>query len=49
MRYRVFLEKRAHRDLDEVSEPDQTQIRERLQRLKYGFQPDLDIRTLKGY
>ena len=49
MKYKVFLEKRAFHDLEEIAEPDQTQVRERLQRLKEGFQPDLDIRKLKGY
>ena len=45
MKYRVFLEKRAHRDPDEVSEPDQTQMRERLQRLKMDFS---QIRTFES-
>lgn len=49
MKYRIFLENRAFPDLNEVPEPGKTQIRERLSRLKDGFQPDLDIRKLKGY
>ncbi len=48
MKYRIFLEKRAKRDLESIEEPDHTHIYTRLQQLKEGFSPDLDIRKLKG-
>ncbi|HIJ06746.1 type II toxin-antitoxin system RelE/ParE family toxin [Methanocalculus sp.] len=48
MKYRVFLENRANRDLELIDEPDHLQIYNKLQQLKEGFSPDLDIRKLKG-
>lgn len=49
MKYRIFLDSHALRDLKDIPEPDHSYIHERLQRLKQGFLPDLDIRKLKGY
>lgn len=48
MKYRVFLENRAKRDLELIDEPDHQYINNKLQQLKEGFAPDLDIRKLKG-
>ncbi len=48
MKYRVFLESRAKRDLELIDEPDHLHINNKLQQLKEGFPPDLDIRKLKG-
>jgi Plasmid stabilisation system protein. len=48
MKYRVFLDKQAIRDLELIKEPDHTHIHTRLQQLKEGFIPDLNIRKLKG-
>jgi mRNA interferase RelE/StbE len=49
MKYRIFLDSHALRDFNSIPEPDHSYIHERLQRLKQGFLPDLDIRKLKGY
>lgn len=48
MKYRIFLEKHALRDFEDIPEPDHAHIKKKLQRLKGGFLPDLDIRKLKG-
>lgn len=49
MRYRIFLDAHALREFQDIPEPDHTNIHEKLQQLKNGFLPDLDIRKLKGY
>jgi mRNA interferase RelE/StbE len=50
MNYKVFLERKAEKQLDTVPEPHRSRIREKLLLLKNsGFSPDLDIRKLKGY
>lgn len=49
MKYRIFLDSHAIREFQDIPEPDHTYIHEKLQRLKEGFLPDLDIRKLKGY
>ena len=49
MRYKILLDTHALREFHDIPEPDQTSIKEKLERLKEGFLPDLDIRKLKGY
>ena len=50
MNYKVLLEKRAGRQLENIPEPDRSRIREKLHLLRdSGFSPQLDIRKLKGF
>jgi len=49
MRYRILLDTHALRDFQDIPEPYHTSIKEKLERLKEGFLPDLDIRKLKGF
>jgi len=49
MRYRILLDTRALRDFQDIPEPYHTSIKEKFERLKEGFLPDLDIRKLKGF
>jgi mRNA interferase RelE/StbE len=50
MNYKVFLERKAEKQLDTIPEPHRSRIREKLLVLKNsGFSPELDIKKLKGY
>jgi mRNA interferase RelE/StbE len=50
MNYKVFLDRKAEKQLDTTPEPNRSRIREKLLFLKNsGFSPELDIRKLKGY
>ena len=50
MNYKVFLERKAKKQLDNTPESHRSRIREKLLLLKNsGFSPDLDIKKLKGY
>lgn len=47
MRYRVFLEKKAQKQLENFDVDNH--IKEKLIILKEGFVPELDIKKLKGF
>ena len=50
MNYKVFLERKAQKQLESVPEPHQSRIREKLLQLRdTGFSSELDIRKLKGH
>ncbi|MEN4017555.1 MAG: type II toxin-antitoxin system RelE/ParE family toxin [Methanobacterium sp.] len=47
MKYRVFLEKRAQKQLENLNDNDH--IKDKIIKLKEGFVPELDIKKLKGF
>jgi len=50
MNYKVFLERKAEKQLENTPGPDRFRIREKLILFKNaGFSPQLDIRKLKGH
>jgi mRNA interferase RelE/StbE len=50
MNYKVFLERKAVKQLDTAPESYRSRIREKLLVLKNsGFSPELDIKKLQGY
>ncbi len=49
MNYKVFLERKAQKQLDDVDPDVHKRIKEKLVKLKEGFSPRLDIKKLKGY
>ena len=49
MKYKVFLERKAQKQLENLDSSIGKIIRERIQKLKRGFSPELDIKKLKGY
>ncbi len=49
MRYRVFLDRKAQKNLDNLEPSLSNSIRSNIIKLKEGFHPDLDIKKLKGY
>ena len=49
MRYKVFLEREAQKQLEALNSSIVKTIKEKLSKLKSGFSPELDIKKLKGY
>jgi mRNA interferase RelE/StbE len=49
MRYKVFLERKAQKNLESVELSDKDGLKERIIKLKDGFVPELDIKKLRGY
>ncbi|MBM4242020.1 MAG: type II toxin-antitoxin system RelE/ParE family toxin [Euryarchaeota archaeon] len=49
MKYRVFLEKKARKQLKDLNSSSSENIEEKIIKLKEGFIPELDIKKLKGY
>jgi mRNA interferase RelE/StbE len=48
-RYRVFLESKADRQLRKLAQEDRERVSARIQKLKEGLLPELDVKKLKGY
>lgn len=48
-KYRVFLEGKAEKQLRKLAKEDRERISGRVQRLKEGLLPELDVKKLKGY
>jgi mRNA interferase RelE/StbE len=48
MSYKVFLERRAQKQLEMVDSNISSALKEKLSKLKSGFSPELDIKKLKG-
>jgi len=48
-KYRVFLEGKAEKQLRKLAKEDRERISGRIQRLKEGLLPELDVKKLKGY
>lgn len=49
MKYRIFLEKKAQKQLENLNTNDNNHIKEKIIKLKEGFIPELDIKKLKGF
>ena len=49
MRFKVFIEKKALKELESMNEKLKTKITEKLKKLKSGFSLELDIKKIKGY
>ncbi len=49
MKYKVLLEKKAKKHLENIKSADVAKIRKKIIKLKDGFLPELDIKKLKGY
>ena len=49
MRYKVYLERKAKKNLENIKPKDASHIRDKIIKLKWGFLPELDIKKLKGY
>ncbi|MDY6864489.1 MAG: type II toxin-antitoxin system RelE/ParE family toxin [Halobacteriota archaeon] len=49
MKYKVFLERKAQKQLDGLDPSISGVIKDKITKLKSGFSPELDIRKLKGY
>jgi mRNA interferase RelE/StbE len=50
MKYRIFLERRAYKQLESLDKGLQKRIKDRLKLLEQeGFSLELDIKKLKGY
>lgn len=49
MKYEVFLEKKAKKQLENLSENTHDRIKEKLGILREGFLPELNIKKLEGY
>lgn len=49
MKYRVFLEKKADKQLENLNDDTHDNIKNRIIKLKEGFIPELDIKKLKGF
>jgi mRNA interferase RelE/StbE len=48
-KYRVFLEKKAEKQLESLTPEDRRRVTEKILTLEVGFAPGLDIKKLKGY
>ncbi len=48
-KYRVFLESKAEKQLRKLAQEDLEKISGRIQKLKEGLLPELDVKKLKGY
>jgi mRNA interferase RelE/StbE len=49
MKYRLFIEKKAQKQLDNLNLSVKENLKENILKLKVGFLPELDIKKLKGY
>jgi|WetSurMetagenome_2_1015567.scaffolds.fasta_scaffold946537_2 mRNA interferase RelE/StbE len=49
MRYKVFLDKKAQKNLDNLELDVSDSIKKKIVKLKTGFIPALDIKKLRGY
>lgn len=49
MSYKVFLERKAEKQLKTLNSSIGRIIKEKISKLKKGFSPELDIKKLKGY
>ncbi|BDZ71451.1 type II toxin-antitoxin system RelE family toxin [Methanobacterium petrolearium] len=49
MRYKVFLDRKAQKNLDNMESDISDSITEKIVKLKTGFVPELDIKKLRGY
>lgn len=49
MRYKIFLDKKFQKQLEKMDKNHSKLIKNRLIKLKNGFDPTLDIKKLKGY
>jgi mRNA interferase RelE/StbE len=49
MKYRLFIEKKAQKQLDNLNLSVKENLKENILKLKGGFLPELDIKKLKGY
>jgi len=49
MRFRVFIEKKAHKQLEKFDEETREYILNKVRELKQGFSSRLDIKKLRGY
>ena len=49
MNYKVFLERKAQKQLEALNSSISKTIKEKISKLKSGFSPELDIKKLKGY
>ncbi len=49
MKYKIFIEKKAQKQLESLSFDAVDAVRKKLLKLKEGFLPELDIKKLKGY
>lgn len=47
MKYKVFLERKAYRNLEKIQQKEL--LLEKILKLKEGFIPELDIKKLRGY
>jgi len=48
-KYKVFLESRADKQLRKLPLEDRERVLARIQKLKEGLLPELDVKKLKGY
>ena len=49
MKFRVFIERKALKQLEEIEENQKRIIKDKLNKLKNGFSLHLDIKKLKGF
>lgn len=49
MKYNVFLERKAQKNLQGLEQSDKDSLNDRILKLKDGFVPELDIKKLKGF
>ena len=49
MRFRVFIEKKSHKQLEKFDEETREYILNKVRELKQGFSSRLDIKKLRGY
>lgn len=49
MRYKVFLERKARKNLESLEYHNKDTLKEKILKLKDGFVPELDIKKLKGF
>ena len=49
MKYKVFLERKAQKQLETLNYSINKVIKDKISKLKIGFSPELDIKKLKGY
>ncbi len=48
MKYKVFLEKKAQKNFDNIESDISNSIKQKIVKLKNGFLPELDIKKLRG-
>jgi mRNA interferase RelE/StbE len=49
MKYRVFLERKARKQLENLDPDIREKIKEKITKLKDGLSTELDIKKLRGY